>query len=132
MQVLLQGSLPAALLLLCQGSGPACLHALAWLTCCRAPVKPQPTLAQQVSETPWPACRSLGVDAEHISPDTQRKHVPACIAQATGDGRMFVTRDQRLAARPGLGALFLLSTDDAQGQLEEVVQHFGIRCAAEI
>ncbi len=71
------------------------------------------------------------MDSEHISPETQRRHVPACIAQATADGRMFVTRDQRLAARPGLGALFLLSTDDAQGQLEEVVQHFGIRCAAE-
>lgn len=45
-------------------------------------------------------------------------------------GRLFVTRDQKLAMRRDVGgSVYLLNSNDAAGQLAELSRHFGIRCA---
>ncbi|KAK9817369.1 hypothetical protein WJX74_007001 [Apatococcus lobatus] len=71
--------------------------------------------------------RCLGVDAEFVDPQVARDKVPD-ISEASGrEGRVFLTRDSKLAGRRGVGALFLLSSDNTEEQLQDIVQHFGIR-----
>jgi uncharacterized protein with PIN domain len=48
-------------------------------------------------------------------------------------GRLFLTRDTKLAARRDVGgSVYLLSTDDAAEQLTEISRHFGIRCGTAV
>lgn len=43
-------------------------------------------------------------------------------------GRLFVTRDQKLAMRRDVGGtVYLLGSNDAAEQLEELKRHFGIK-----
>ncbi|KAK9830037.1 hypothetical protein WJX72_009327 [[Myrmecia] bisecta] len=76
--------------------------------------------------------RCLGVDSEYVGAEVRRAEVPQLAAAATAQGRIFVTRDQKLSARRGTGAVFLLATDDAASQLEELATHFGIRFDEEV
>lgn len=75
-------------------------------------------------------CRCLGVDTEYTGATARRTSVPALAAAAALAGRVFVTRDQKLAMRRDCGALYLLASDDAADQLQELAHHFGIRCGA--
>lgn len=44
-------------------------------------------------------------------------------------GRLFVTRDQKLAMRRDVGgSVYLLTTNDAAEQLTELSKHFNIKC----
>ncbi len=49
--------------------------------------------------------------------------------QAAAAGRVFVTRDARLAARRDGVAAFLLTSSDPVHQLGELARRFDIRCA---
>ena len=67
------------------------------------------------------------MDAEFVDPQVARDKVPD-ISEASGrEGRVFLTRDSKLAGRRGVGALFLLGSDNTEEQLQDIVQHFGIR-----
>ena len=69
----------------------------------------------------------MGVDAKFVDPTVPRDKVPE-MAEASGrEGRVFLTRDTKLAGRRGVGALFLLGSDNTEEQLQDIVQHFGIR-----
>lgn len=51
-----------------------------------------------------------------------------CNALSLLQGRLFLTRDTKLAARRDVGgSVYLLATDDAAEQLTEISRHFGIR-----
>jgi uncharacterized protein with PIN domain len=57
---------------------------------------------------------------------------PQALQQATlcsrPQGRLFVTRDQKLAMRRDVGgSVYLLGSNDAADQLEELKRHFGIK-----
>ncbi len=49
-------------------------------------------------------------------------------AAAAREGRIFLTRDSRLAERRDIAAPYVLHSDDPTQQLGELVRHFGVRC----
>lgn len=48
-------------------------------------------------------------------------------AHAGAQGRLFLTRDQRMLSA-GAGAVFMLASDDPEVQLAQLVRHWNIRC----
>uniref|UniRef100_A0A383WME7 Mut7-C RNAse domain-containing protein n=1 Tax=Tetradesmus obliquus TaxID=3088 RepID=A0A383WME7_TETOB len=96
--------------------------------------------------------RALGVDAEFVETggkqqaqqqarvqgqpqllqtlgqQQQGQLIEAIHKAALTEGRLFLTRDTKLAARRDVGgSVYLLATDDAAEQLTEISRHFGIR-----
>lgn len=78
--------------------------------------------------------RALGIDAEFVEAGQQGQvqSQGALIQQvqeaALLQGRLFVTRDQKLAMRRDVGgSVYLLTTNDAAEQLTELSRHFNIR-----
>eukprot|EP00803_Ostreobium_quekettii_P003285 evm.model.scf_241.7 EVM.evm.TU.scf_241.7 scf_241:68723-91161(+) len=71
--------------------------------------------------------RCLGVDTEAVPALVDRLGLAALTQEATARGRVFLTRNHRLAVHRDLGGVFLLSSDDAGEQIREVASHFGIR-----
>ncbi|KAL0033286.1 hypothetical protein WJX77_001863 [Trebouxia sp. C0004] len=47
--------------------------------------------------------------------------------QASKQGRVFLTRDHKLAEQRGLSAVYLLACDDAKQQFQDIQKRFGIR-----
>ncbi|KAF6257473.1 hypothetical protein COO60DRAFT_1701845 [Scenedesmus sp. NREL 46B-D3] len=95
--------------------------------------------------------RALGVDAEFVETGGKQQLQQAARVQgqpllvqslgqqqqgqlieaihkaALSEGRLFLTRDTKLAARRDVGgSVYLLNTDDAAEQLTEISRHFGI------
>lgn len=71
--------------------------------------------------------RCLGVDAEFINRRGPCTLDSALItSRAVATGRVFLTRDARLAARRDCSGSYLLRSDDAGDQLAEVAKHFNV------
>eukprot|EP00882_Tetradesmus_deserticola_P016922 GHRQ01018101.1.p2 GENE.GHRQ01018101.1~~GHRQ01018101.1.p2 ORF type:complete len:206 (+),score=79.89 GHRQ01018101.1:121-738(+) len=65
---------------------------------------------------------------QSLGQQQQGQLVGAIHRAAVSEGRLFLTRDAKLAARRDVGgSVYLLHTDDAAEQLTEVSRHFGIR-----
>eukprot|EP00198_Chlamydomonas_reinhardtii_P012378 XP_001701715.1 predicted protein [Chlamydomonas reinhardtii] len=76
--------------------------------------------------------RCLGLDAEYVGRTSPGKQELARLtARAASEGRVFLTRDQRLAERRDVAAPHVLGSDDPQQQLDELAQHFGLVCPKE-
>jgi uncharacterized protein with PIN domain len=76
----------------------------------------------------WDACALPAGMSEHIPwpPHKQAlQHVTLC---SRLQGRLFVTRDHKLAMRRDVGgSVYLQGSNDAADQLEELKRHFGIK-----
>ncbi|GIM13011.1 hypothetical protein Vretimale_16204 [Volvox reticuliferus] len=72
--------------------------------------------------------RCLGLDAEYVGRMSPGKaELARLTAKAAREGRIFLTRDQRLAERRDVAAPYVLHSDDAAAQLDELVRHFNVR-----
>lgn len=71
--------------------------------------------------------RCVGVDTELVGADVPRSQVAQLSDDASKQGRVFLTRDHKLAELRGLSAVYLLPSDDAKQQFQDLQQRFGIR-----
>ncbi len=70
--------------------------------------------------------RCLGIDAEFVGKHPGVLELAQMASDAARQGRVFLTRDARLAARRDCWGAFLLNSDDPEEQLAEVSAHFNI------
>ncbi len=82
---------------------------------------------QAVTDKAALAGRCVGVDTELLDADVQRSQVALLSDQASRQGRVFLTRDHKLAEQRGLSAVYLLACDDAKQQFQDIQKRFGIR-----
>lgn len=71
--------------------------------------------------------RCVGMDTELLEGNVPRSQVAALSLTASRQGRMFLTRDHKLAEQRGLSAVYLLAADDAKEQFRDIQKRFGIR-----
>ena len=67
------------------------------------------------------------MDTELLEGDIPRSQVAALSLAASRQGRIFLTRDHRLAEQRGLSAVYLLAADDAKEQFRDIQKRFGIK-----
>ena len=82
---------------------------------------------REVTDPAALAGRCVGVDTELLDADVQRSQVAQLSDQASKHGRVFLTRDHKLAEQRGLSAVYLLACDDAKQQFQDIQKRFGIR-----
>ena len=71
--------------------------------------------------------RCVGLDTELIEGDVARSQVAVLSGVASKQGRVFLTRDHKLAEQRGSSAVYLLASDDAKEQFKDIQKRFGIR-----
>lgn len=71
----------------------------------------------------------MGLDTELIEGDVARSQVAVLVDVASKQGRVCLTRDHKLAEQRGSGAVYLLASDDAKEQFNDIQKRFGIRCS---
>ena len=71
--------------------------------------------------------RCVGLDTELIEGDVARSQVAILSVVASKQGRVFLTRDHKLAEQRGSSAVYLLASDDAKEQFKDIQKRFGIR-----
>ncbi|GMH39341.1 hypothetical protein BSKO_07239 [Bryopsis sp. KO-2023] len=71
--------------------------------------------------------RATGVDAEYLTEEEHGDDIPMIVKKATKDGRVFLTRNYKLAMRKDCAMVFLLGSSSCEDQMREVASHFGIR-----
>ena len=86
-----------------------------------------PSQSHEVTDQAVFAGRCVGVDTELLDADVQRSQVAQLSDQASKQGRVFLTRDHKLAEQRGLSAVYLLASDDAKQQFQDIQKRFGIR-----
>ena len=69
----------------------------------------------------------MGLDTELIEGDVPRSQVTGLSDLASKQGRVFLTRDHKLAEQRGSSAVYLLASDDAKEQFRNIQKRFGIR-----
>ena len=72
--------------------------------------------------------RCVGLDTELLEGDVPRSQVAVLSDLASKQGRVFLTRDHKLAEQRGSSAVYLLASDDAKEQFRDIQKRFGIRC----
>lgn len=70
------------------------------------------------------------MDTELIEGDVARSQVAVLVDVASKQGRVCLTRDHKLAEQRGSGAVYLLASDDAKEQFNDIQKRFGIRCSS--
>lgn len=71
--------------------------------------------------------RCVGLDTELVEGDVPRSQGAVLSELASKLGRVFLTRDHKLAEQRGSSAVYLLACDDAKEHFREIQKHFGIR-----
>lgn len=61
------------------------------------------------------------MDTELLDADVQRSQVAQLGDLASKQGRVFLTRDHKLAEQRGLSAVYLLACDDAKQQFQDIL-----------
>jgi len=71
--------------------------------------------------------RCLGCDSAILPNHLPRGSVAAAATEASRSGRVFLTRCHGLINCRDAAAIFWLTSDSAEDQLQQLVEHFGIR-----
>lgn len=72
--------------------------------------------------------RVVGIDTLER---TREESVGAAMAHAASTGRLFVTRDHKLASRKGSRSLLMILQNTTGGQFEEITAHCGLTCSVD-
>lgn len=67
------------------------------------------------------------MDTELVGADILRSKVAQLSDEASKQGRVFLTRDHKLAEQRGSSAVYLLASDSAKEQFQDIQRRFGIR-----
>lgn len=72
--------------------------------------------------------RVVGIDTLER---TREESVGSAMAHAASTGRLFVTRDHKLASRKGSRSLVMILQNTTGGQFEEITAHCGLTCSVD-